>query len=136
MLRTFFEFLQHNILVQVFFHLIHCLVSQKVSRCIFKTERKTIPSGIILSNLTLTSTFPLRVELYRFILIKVIFSHFIFVKYIGLRFNVFKTLDRAVIEPVCQCSSNLPVVKTSGKFLSGVSSGDIILLKQVSLFYF
>ena len=37
------------------------------------------------------------------------------------------TLARRVIEPVCQCSSWRPVVKTIGKLASGTSSGGITL---------
>ena len=36
---------------------------------------------------------------------------------------VSKTVDRRVIEPVCQCSSNLPVDKMNGKSSSGSSAG-------------
>ena len=35
-----------------------------------------------------------------------------------------KTADVLVIAPVCQCSSNLPVVNTKGNLSSGISAGD------------
>ena len=38
---------------------------------------------------------------------------------------VLNTFDLTVIEPVCQCSKSLPVVRTSGNLSSGRSSGEI-----------
>ena len=47
---------------------------------------------------------------------------------------MFKTLDLEVIEPVCQCSSSLPVVRINGKLESGVSSGETIFAGTILAF--